>query len=198
MSHELQLACWFDSIRSKNLNAIVTLYRTFDLDINDNSSYEEYFATPMLIAVETDNEHVIRLIGDLGGDVNMADYYGVTPLYKAVEDSRLTSVKTLLELGADLYVEVYGRTYRTHTPLDCMKDNGTYPLAIRYTREHHTRLRKLRVYAKVVGRMMMRYHQSVEHVWRPGGKGYLMAKHRFENQQKNHVIARQQTETLSS
>ena len=181
MSHELQLACWFDSIRSKNLNAILTLYRMFDLDINDNSSYEEYYATPMMIAVETDDEQVIRLIGGLGGDVNMTDYYGVTPLYRAVEDSHLTSAKTLLELGAGLYVEVYGRTYRTHTPLDYMKDNGMYALAIRYTREHRERLRKLRVYAKVVGTMMTRYHRSIENVWRPGGKGYLMAKQRFES-----------------
>ena len=188
-NRELQLACWFDSIRSSNLYAIRILHRLYELDINDNSSYEEYYATPMIIAVETDDEQVIRLIASLGGDVNMTDYYGVTPLYKAVEHSHVTSVKTLLELGADLYakVDMYGISSQIHTPLDLMRDNnnGTYALAIRYTREHTKRLRKFRVYAHVVGRMMLRYHQSVERVWCPGGTGYLTAKHHFENQQDN-------------
>lgn len=190
MSHELQLACWFDSIRSSNIYAIRTLHHMFRLDINDNSSYEEYFATPMLIAVETNNENVIRMIASIGGDVNMADYYGVTPLYKAIDQSHMISVETLLDLGADLYVEVYGENGCIHTPLDFMKEknNGTYAIAIRYTKEHHQRIRKLCVYAKVVGKIMRHYHQSIENVWRPGGTGYLMAKHHFETKTQENIL----------
>jgi hypothetical protein len=194
MYHELQIACWYEAIRNNHHEAITTLYQLFNLDINDSTSYEEYFATPMLIATETDNEDTIRLIAFLGGQVNKPDYYGITPLYKAVENDTKTSIKVLLELGADLYTDVHGKLseseYGFTTPLDLMKlyNNGKpYDFVVPYTKEHK-RLRKLQVYANVVDKMMKQYRRSVENVWCPGGTGYITAKQEFYQLLNNAVV----------
>ena len=190
MSHGLQIACWFGAIRNNHHEAITTLHRLFNLDINDNTSYEDYFARPIHIAAETDNEDTIRLIVSLGGDVNLADYYGVTPLYKAVENNAMTSIKVLLELGADLYADIYGTlvdgSYGITTPLNVIKfrNNGEpYGFVIPYTKEYK-RLRKLQIYARIIGKMMKQY-RSVDNVWKPDGVGYHIARMDYEQ----HLIS---------
>ena len=188
MSHDLQIACWFDAIRNNHHEAITTLHRLFNLDINDNTSYEDYFARPIHIAVETDNEDTIRLIVSLGCDVNSTDYYGVTPLYKAVDHNAMTSIKVLLELGADLYANIHcGFTLdysdKYITALDMMKNNGKlHDFVVPYTKEHK-RLRKLQIYTIVIGKMMKQYQRSVENVWKPDGVGYHIARMDFEQYQ---------------
>tara|TARA_Y100000389_G_scaffold64707_1_gene60777 strand:- start:1380 stop:1961 length:582 start_codon:yes stop_codon:yes gene_type:complete len=187
MSHDLQIACWFDAIRNNHHEAITTLHRLFNLDINDNTSYEDYFARPIHIAVETDNEDTIRLIVSLGCDVNSTDYYGVTPLYKAVDHNAMTSIKVLLELGADLYANVHrGKlpdgSNEYLTPLELIKlnnDNKVHDFVVPYTKEHK-RLKRLQIYARVIGKMMKQYRRSVDNVWKPDGVGYHIARMDFE------------------
>lgn len=187
MSQDLQIACWFDAIRNNHHEAITTLFRLFNLDINDNTSYQEYFARPIHIAAETDNEDTILLIVSLGCDVNLTDYYGVTPLYKAVEHNAMTSIQVLLELGADLYANVHRSKLLDGsdeyiTPMELIKlnnDGKLYDFVIPYTKEFK-RLRKMQVYARVIGKMMLQYHRSVENVWKPDGVGYHIAKLNFE------------------
>ena len=187
MNHDLQIACWFDAIRNNHCDVITTLHRLFDLDINDNTSYEEYFARPIHIAADTDNEDTIRLIVSLGGEVNTTDYYGVTPLYRAALNNATTSIKVLLELGADLYANVHcgftpDYSDKYITPLDMMKEknNGKlHDFVVPYTKEYK-RLRKLQIYARVVGKMMKQYQRSVENVWKPDGVGYHIARMDFE------------------
>lgn len=184
--YDKQISCWFDAIRNNHHDAIITLHRLFYLDINDKTSYEDYFATPMHIAAETNNEDTIRLIGSLGGDVNLTDYYGVTPLFKAIENSALVSVRVFLELGADLYADVHhGRlpdgSNQYYTPFDLIKLNNNgklYDFVVPYTKEHK-RLRKLQTHAKVVGKMITQYRCSVENVWAPNGVGYHTARENF-------------------
>ena len=192
MNNDLQIACWFDAIRNNHYEAISTLFRLFNLDINDNTSYEDYFATPMHIAADTDNEDTIRLLVSFGGNVNSTDYYGVTPLYRAVENNTMTSIKVLLEHGADLYVYVHHRKLSDGsneylTPLDLIKLNNNdklYDFVVPYTKEHK-RLRKLQIYARVIGKMIKQYHRSVENVWKPDGVGYHIVKMDFEQ----HLIS---------
>jgi len=187
MNHDLQIACWFDAIRNNHHEAIVTMHRLFNLDINDNTSYEEYFARPIHIAADTNNEDTIRLIVSLGCDVNLTDYYGVTPLYRAVLNNATTSIKLLLELGADLYTNVHHRKLPDGsdeylTALDLMKQNNNgmlYDFVVPYTKEYKIR-RKLQIYARVIGKMMKQYHRSIENVWKPDGVGYHIARMDFE------------------
>jgi hypothetical protein len=186
MSHDLQIACWFDAIRNNHHEAISTLFRLFNFDINDKTSYEDYFATPTHIAGDTDNEDTIRLVVSLGGDVNSTDYYGVTPLYRAVERNAMTSIRVLLELGADLYANVHHSKLPDGlseyiTPFDLIKLNNNgklHDFVAPYTKEYK-RLRKLQTHAKVIGKMMKQYRCSVENVWAPNGAGYIMAKQEF-------------------
>lgn len=184
--YDKQISCWFDAIRNNHHEAITALYRLFNLDINDKTSYEDYFATPMHIAAETNNEDTIRLIASLGGDANSVDYYGVTPLFKAIERNALVSIRVLLELGADLYADVYhGRlsdgSNEYYTPFRLMKlnnDGKLHDFVVPYTKEHK-RLRKLQTHAKVIGKMIAQYRCSVEKVWAPNGVGYHTARDNF-------------------
>lgn len=178
MSHDIQIACWLDAIRNNLHNAIPLLFRMFNLDINDNSSYNDYFATPMHIAADTNNKDTILLIASLGANVNATDYYGDTPLYRAVENNAMTSIQVLLELGADPYV----RCSDDYTPLDLIKEKNTgtlYDFVVPYTKEHK-RLKKLQAHARIVGKIMTQYYRSVENVWKPDGVGYHLARNEFE------------------
>ena len=186
MSHDIQIACWFDAIRNNLHDAITLLFRMFNLDINDNLSYQDYFATAMHIAADTNNKDTICLIASLGANVNATDYYGDTPLYRAVENNAMTSIQVLLELGADLYADVYRSrlpdgSNEYYTPLQLMKVNNNgkiHDFVVPYTKEHK-RLRKLQTHAKVIGKMITQYRCSVENVWAPNGVGYHTARENF-------------------
>lgn len=178
ISHDLQISCWFDAIRNNHHEAITAMYRVFGLDINDNTSYEEYSATPMHIAADTNNEDTIRLVALLGGNVNSTDYYGDTPLYRSIANDAMTSIRVLLELGADLYASCVETT-----PIHLIRlkqDGNLYELVVPYTKGHK-RWKKIQVYAKVIGKMMRLYYRSIENVWRPGGVGYHLARIEFQH-----------------
>lgn len=191
-SHDLHIACFFDAIRTLNDRAVTTLIDLYRFDINDNSSYKDYYAVAMHIAAETNNERMIRLIASLGADVDAMDYYGETPLYQSLMYGRTESARVLLELGADLYAEVARfdsnkNTEYIETPLSINKkrNNGApYPWVIPYTKEFK-RMKKLRLYAKVVETIMSQYRQSVHNVWKPGGVGYKHAQDNFHHMIKN-------------
>ena len=185
-SHDLHIACLFDAIRTHNERAVATLMDLYNLDVNDSSSFEEYFGTPMHVAAETNDVRMVRLIHSLGGEVDGKDYYGDTPLYNSMTYGRTLSASVLLELGADLYAEVtrFDREKNTpfiETPLSVCKkrNNGApYPWVVPYTKEFK-RMKKLRLYAKVVETIMSQYRRSVHNVWKPGGVGYKRAHDNF-------------------
>lgn len=191
-SHDLHIACLFDAIRTLNERAVTTLMDLYNLDVNDNSSFEEYFGTPMHVAAETNDVRMVRLIHSLGGEVDGKDYYGDTPLYSSMMHGRTLSASVLLELGADLYAEVmlFDREKDTpliETPLSvCKKRNNDapYPFVVPYTKEFK-RMKKLRLYTKVVGTIMSQYQRSIHNVWKPGGVGYMRAQDNFHHMIKN-------------
>ena len=182
-SHDLHIACFFDAIRTLNDRAVTTLIDLYRLDINDSSSFKDYYAVAMHIAAETNNERMIRLIASLGADVDAKDYYGETPLYQSLMYGRTESAHVLLELGADLYAEVTRfdsekNAEYIETPLSINKkrnDGVPYACVVPYTREFK-RKEKLLKHAKAVGKAMGWYHRAVHNVWRPGGKGFKEAE----------------------
>jgi ankyrin repeat protein len=182
-SHDLHIACFFDAIRTLNERAVTTLIDLYQFDINDNSSYKDYYAVAIHIAAETNNESMIRLIVSLGAKVDSMDYYGETPLYKSLMYGRTESARVLLELGADLYSEVTRfdsekNAEYIETPLSINKkrnDGVPYACVVPYTKEFKRR-EKLQKHAKTVGKIMGWYRQAVHNVWRPGGKGFREAE----------------------
>lgn len=185
-SHDLHMACLFDAIRCRHERAVTTLLRLYELDINDNTSHDEFYATAMHVAAETDDEDMIRLVASLGGKVDNVDYYGHTPLYESMLHERRTSVRVLLELGADLYVQIAYLNRDTdttyyNTPLSVNKEvnqGRPYDFVVPYTKVYK-RLRKLRTYARVVGTLVAHYRRSVENVWKPDGVGFHSAREEF-------------------
>lgn len=180
-NHSLYIDCLFDGIRNGNQEVITTLLNLYQLDINDNSSFDEYFATPLHIAVDSNNENIIQLIISLGGDVNGVDYYGETPLYRAVSNGYLNVIQTLLDSGADVYFEAYGnKNLNTSLVLaDSFSDRTYYNLLLPFTKGHRN-WKKVRTIAKVYGSLIKQYHASVENVWKPYGTGYYLCKEHFD------------------
>lgn len=186
-SHDLHIACLFDAIRNLNHEAVPVLLQLFQLDINDNSSYDEYYGTAMHVAAETNNEPMIRLIASLGGKVDSIDYYGNTPLFESMKNNRVESIRVLLEIGADLYtrVDYFNREtnqiyFETPLSVNMIQNNGKpYSFVVPYTKEKK-RLKKLQWYTRVVGKMILHYHRSLENVWKPEGVGYHLAKMDFQ------------------
>lgn len=187
-SHELHMHCWFEAIMESNLKAIRVLFDLYNLDPNDNSVYEFYYATPMHIAAQTNDEATIRLIYELGGKIDGLDYYEETPLYQAMKQGYDVSSKILLELGASLYYEVphFNRETQTHyteTPLyhnKQLNDGKPSDFVVPYTKEYK-RLKKLQCYAKIVGKITKQYYKSVDNVWKFGGVGYEAAFKEFQS-----------------
>ena len=187
-SHELHMHCWFEAIRESNLKAIRVLFDLYDLDPNDNSMYEFYYATPMHLAAQTDNEATIRLIYELGGKIDGKDYYEETPLYQSMKAGLDVSSEVLLKLGASLYIEVpyFNRETQKHfmkTPLyhnKQLNDGKPSNFVVPYTNEYK-RLKKLQCYAKVVDKLMKQYYMSVDNVWKVGGVGYEIVNGEFHS-----------------
>ena len=58
--------------------------------------------TALLLATEAGYSDIISFLCQHGAEVGLADHFGDTPLHKAVMHNDFTSVKILLEAGADL------------------------------------------------------------------------------------------------
>lgn len=184
MAHFHQLACLFGAIRDENELAIRLLLNLHNLDINDNSSYEEYYGTPLHVATTTNNPYIVRLIVSLGGDVNAVDYYGATPLYTAIiEDRSVEVIKVLLESGSDIYKEAESICgFKTPISLANSKTkyNRYYEEMILYSKGHK-KWKKLRILSRIIGALIIQYRSSVENVWRPGGTGFDAANQHFND-----------------
>lgn len=176
------ISCLFDTIRDENEIAIRLMLNLHNLDINDNSSQQEYYGTPLHVATTTNNANIVRLIISLGGDVNAVDYYGATPLYTAIVENRsLEVIKVLLESGSDIYKEAEA-VNGFNTPFSLANSKARYKqiyeAMIPYTKGHK-KWKKVRIVAKIIGAMMIQYKASIENVWRPGGTGFDLAKENF-------------------
>jgi ankyrin repeat protein len=60
----------------------------------------------ILIAAALGRVDVIRLLHELGGDLNDADEHGCTPVYFAAVYGHVEAIRTLCKLGADLLASV--------------------------------------------------------------------------------------------
>ncbi|MGE5194326.1 MAG: hypothetical protein ACM3U2_17690, partial [Deltaproteobacteria bacterium] len=52
----------------------------------------------------------IQSLVEQGADINFLSPGGIHPLFPAIQDSNVAAVKTMLELGADVRVQFFGRT----------------------------------------------------------------------------------------
>nr|QOI90603.1 hypothetical protein HWQ62_00472 [Pyramimonas orientalis virus] len=185
-SHDLHIACFLDAVRDGNEEAVTTLLRLYNIDINDTSHYEAYFATPLMLAVQVNNVSMVRLVLNLGGDANICDYYDRTPLYVAINrQCDISIIQMLLEAGADLYVPVpVMPPDMSRTPLAEAERQG-YPdvlsLVRRYTKGYR-RWRQMKILALFIGKLMVQYRKSVVNVWQPGGVGYHCAHDDFQRE----------------
>lgn len=183
----IYMDCMYVAIRKGNLNAIVALHNIYDLDLNDKSSYDEYFGTCLHVAVRynEDRPDIIETLIHLGVNVNDTDYYGVSALYNAIDmyGSSIDTIKMLLKYGADIYKYGYisgGDQYESPLELALRKGNTeAYKAMIPYTKGHKKWLR-VRAIIRACCLLKKQYIQSVHNVWRPKGVGYHIAKAHFQ------------------
>jgi ankyrin repeat protein len=71
-------------------------------DVNqvEKDKHAPHSPTPLHFAVQLDGVEVLRLMINIGGDVNKADMEGDTPLIYAVRSDELEAVELLIEAGA--------------------------------------------------------------------------------------------------
>lgn len=182
-----QMECVHVAIRRGNLKALTALNKLFTIDMNDKSSYDEYFGTCLHIGIRynRDNPDIIQSIIDYGAKVNETDYYGVSALYNAIDmhNSSIETIKVLLANGADIYKYGYmngSNEYESPLALALRKKNfKAYKAMIPYT-NGHKKWFMIRSVVKTFILLKRQYQQSVENVWRPNGVGYFMAKQHFE------------------
>jgi ankyrin repeat protein len=80
----------------------VELLVDYGADVRKNAGMTgEYFATPLINAVMSDNPGLIRLLAAKGADVDTVDPMNMTALHWAALMHRTSVIKTLLQLGAD-------------------------------------------------------------------------------------------------
>lgn len=178
-----RMECLHMAISRGNLKAIIALHNLYDLDVNDKSSYDEYFGTCLHVAVRynKDRPDILQTLLDLGAKVNETDYYGVSALYNAIDhyDCSIETIKVLLKNGADVYN--YG--YVNESPLDLVsrkEHHEAYKVMIPYTKGHK-KWKRISVIIRVCCLLKKQYYQSVHNVWKPHGTGYDMAKSHFDS-----------------
>lgn len=76
-------------------------------DINTNG-YQGI--TPLMNAIENDNNAAAWLFIQSGADINAADFYGITPLMRAVGKGNTDIVRELIKKGADVNAETKNGT----------------------------------------------------------------------------------------
>jgi hypothetical protein len=178
---DYRMECMHLAIRNGNLGAIKILQNLYDLDMNDTSSYDEYYGTCLHVAVRYQQNRIdiIEEIIKYGADINATDYYGSSPLVIAIYDynSSVDIVECLLKHGADLYKFEHG-----YSPLKLAYKNNKdiYDIMIPYTKGHK-KWKRLRIIFRAAGLLLKQYHCSVNNVWKPNGVGYFIAKDEFES-----------------
>ena len=89
----------FTAVDLHKHDVIRMLVEEYDADINTYSD-DEYVYLPINCAIDNDDMETVRLLVELGADIEKREEYGDTPLMLAV-DSGYDVVKELVELGAD-------------------------------------------------------------------------------------------------
>ena len=181
-SHDLQMACLLDGVRNGNINVVTTLLSLFNLDVDDNSHYEAYYATPLMVAVEANQSDMVELLLSLDSDPNKTDYYNRTALYYAIYNQcDIKIIKKLLQAGANIYARPLSYEETENTPMmlaEKMGNKEVIEVLIPYTRGHK-RWRQIRLIMKFFSVIKDLYDQSVHNVWRPKGKGYDVVRDEF-------------------
>ena len=119
-----------------------------------------------------DNPALLEALIQAPACVHELDYYGVSPLWDAVQNQCSNEMLlVLLRHGADLYNGGYNGVPILRVAL------YSYPwsLFVPYTRGHR-RWKQLRGLFKA----RAHYLESVHRVWKPGGVGYHMAYQSFK------------------
>lgn len=183
-----QMECVHMAIRKGSVKTLKALNKLYKIDMNDKSSYDEYFGTCLHVGIRynQDNPEIIQTLIDYGAKVNETDYYGVSALYNAIDlyDSSIETIKMLLENGADIYNFGYingGYVYESPLALALRKENyKVYEAMIPYTKGHKKWL-TIRAVVRTCILLKRQYVQSVHNVWKPKGVGYFIAKAHFEH-----------------
>lgn len=91
---------------------------TYKVDINCQTKDG---ATPLLLALSTEQLEIADLLIKYGADINIADVNGITPLHLSVQLDEPSLVASLVEMGADLFAKTL---------------NGNLALALAVNAEH--------------------------------------------------------------
>lgn len=180
----VQVECMFDAVRTGNLRAFCILKSLYDIDINDNSCYNEYYAGFLHVAVMQSNLKMVKTILKLGANIHIRDYYGVTPLYIAIENKvSIDIIKILLVYGADIYDVPLGLVSNRNV-IDMTKsiklNDEYYKVLIPYT-NGHKKWKKIKILVKVFSMLRKSYWDAVDRVWSPNGSGFLECQDHFYN-----------------
>lgn len=178
-SNDLQVACLLDAVRTGNINVVTTLLNLFNLDVDDNSHYEAYYATPLIVAVDANQVDMVELLLSLYSDPDKTDYYNRTALYYAIHNQcDINIIKKLLQAGANIYTRPLCYEETPMKLAEKMGNKEVIEVLIPYTRGHK-RWRQIRLIMKFFSMIKDLYKQSVHNVWRPKGKGYDVVRDEF-------------------
>lgn len=173
----------FRAIRDNDLNVFKNLIEDNNIDIDDNSLYEEYFGTFLSVAVRTNNKDMVNTIINMGANIDKTNYYGETPLHEAIEMKVSADiVKSLVLANANIYAFPDGFTI-SDSPfrkVSRMMRTDYYDTMVVKSKGRKM-WKKLKFMVRLYCAMNRMHKESVEHVWAPGGKGYDIAKEHFYN-----------------
>ncbi len=96
-----------DKAAQKGTPEMISLIIKSGVDINTRG-YDQM--TPLMTAIENENNGAAWLFIQSGADVNAADVYGVTPLMRAVGKGNVDIVRELIKKGADVNAKVKNGT----------------------------------------------------------------------------------------
>lgn len=93
---------------NKDRLALIKELLVYHANVN---AYDEEGSTPLLLALRTSDDDVVRILMANGADVNKKDKYGVSPLMASVEGNNPQIVQALLKAGARINdVNLHGDT----------------------------------------------------------------------------------------
>ena len=102
-----------DATLEKDQAAIIRLAVEHGAEVN--APYPKFGGfTPLIVAASGGAAGAVRVLHELGAEVDLADEHGFTPLHRAALSGRADAVRVLLELGAD----ATARTSDKKTALD--------------------------------------------------------------------------------
>ena len=89
---------WFLAIRKGDVQFLTDAIHQSDV-INETNNRGD---SALLLAVKTNQLHIVELLLENGADVNAANQYQDTPLSVAVANRKVEMIRMLIEAGADV------------------------------------------------------------------------------------------------